>query len=127
MNNKLNLSVARGHEDQNPPGARVWTEDTPHGDSGVVYQEVTAELLLNLINEVNEEENAVIETATASESPTVAESYTIPRDEQVISTVKETPSELTPQEEEFISIQRTTKPSWIVSSLISRLRISSTE
>merc|ERR1711895_73055 len=82
--NKPNLSVARGREDQNPPGARVWTDDTPHDDTKEEYQEVTAEILLHILK-MNEERNAVTETATASESLPVAEPSPTLRHEQVIS------------------------------------------
>merc|ERR1712237_21476 len=99
LNNELNSSVARGCEDQIPPGARVWTDETPQDDSRVAYQEVTAELLLNLL-ELNEEENTSTETVTASESPPAAESNTAPEDEPVIPTAEETPSGLTPEETE---------------------------
>merc|ERR1712237_243627 len=68
LNNELNSSVAREYEDQIPPGARVWTDETPQDDSRVEYQEVTAELLLNLL-EMNVEGNTSTETASASESP----------------------------------------------------------
>ena len=99
LNNELKSSVARGCEDQIPPGARVWTDETPQDDSRVEYQEVTAELLLNLL-EMNVEENTSTETVTASESPPAADSNTAPEDEPVISTAEETPSGLTPVEKE---------------------------
>ena len=54
LNNITNSYVARGREDQISPGARVWTENSPQDDPRVEYQEVTAELLLNLL-EMNEE------------------------------------------------------------------------
>merc|ERR1711895_310162 len=96
LNNRLNSSVARGREDQIPPGAWVWTEDTPQDDSRVEYQEVTAELLLNLL-EMNEEVDAAMDSVTASESPLVAESNTASEDELVSSTAEETLSELAPE------------------------------
>ena len=96
LNNQLNRSVARGHEDQNPSGARVWTE--PHEDTKEEHQEVTHEMLLHFL-EINEERNAVMETATA-ESPPVAEPTPILRSEQVISTAEEPPAELNPQDKE---------------------------
>merc|ERR1712089_20445 len=100
LNNTINSSVARGREDQIPPGARVWTEDSPQDE----YQEVTAELLLNLL-EMNEEVEAATDSVTASESPPVVESNTAPEDELVSSTAEETPSEVAPEikEAEFDS------------------------
>merc|ERR1712089_49441 len=85
LNNTINSSVARGREDQIPPGARVWTEDSPQDDSRVEYQEVTAELLLNLL-EMNEEVEAATDSVTASESPPIVESDTAPEHKLVSST-----------------------------------------
>merc|ERR1711867_315533 len=94
--------VTRRNEDQFLPGAKVWTEDSPQDDSRIEYQEVTAELLLNLL-EMNEEEEAAMDSVTALEYPPVAEPDTAPEDELVSSTVGETPSEQTKVEKVFDS------------------------
>ena len=66
LNNILNPLIVRKPEDQNPPGARVWTEpqDAPEDE----YQEVTEEMLLYIL-ETNNARNAVRETATVELPP----------------------------------------------------------
>merc|ERR1711895_310969 len=60
----------RRNEDQFPPGARVWSEDSPQDDSRMEHQEVTAELLYNLLG-LNEEGEAATDDVTALESPPI--------------------------------------------------------
>merc|ERR1711867_249491 len=89
LNNKEPAGTRR-NEDQFLPGARVWSEDSPQDDSRIEYQEVTAELLYNLL-EMNKEGEAAMDSVAALESPPVTES----------SMVGETPSEQTQVEEVF--------------------------
>ena len=103
LNNILNPLIVRepattpaAAEDQNPPGARVWTE--PQDDTEAEHQEVTHEMLLHIL-EINEERNAVRETATV-ESPPINDPTPVLRPEQVSSTAVEPPAEYNPQDGE---------------------------
>ena len=80
LNNILNPLLVRepAVEDQNPPGALVWTE--PQDDTEAEHQEVTHEMLLHIL-EINEERNAVRETATV-ESPPINDPTPVLRSEQ---------------------------------------------
>ena len=97
LNNILNPLIVREpaveSEDQNRPGARVWTE--PQDDTEAGHQEVTHEMLLHIL-EVNEERNAVRETA-AVESPPINDPTPVIQPEQVSSTMAEPPAENNPQ------------------------------
>merc|ERR1712115_39668 len=68
--NNRELRDIQGKDDQIPPGARVWTEDSPQDDSRMEHQEVTAELLYNLLG-WNEEGEAATDDVTALESPPI--------------------------------------------------------
>merc|ERR1711867_35252 len=70
--NNRELRDIQGNEDQIPPGARVWTEDSPQDGSRMEHQEVTAELLFNILG-WNEEGEADTDDVTALESPPITE------------------------------------------------------
>ena len=101
LNNILNPFIVRepAMEDQNPPGARVWTE--PQDATEAEHQEVTHEMLLHFL-EINEERNAVRETATV-ESPPISDPTPVLRPEQVSSTAVEPPAESNSQNGDFDS------------------------
>merc|ERR1712089_83959 len=80
------------------PPSRVWTENSPQDNPRVEYQEVTAELLLNLL-EMNEEVVTATDSVAASESLPVIGTDTAPENELVSSTAEETPAESDPERE----------------------------
>merc|ERR1712089_17528 len=80
------------------PPSRVWTENSPQDNPRVEYQEVTAELLLNLL-EMNEEVVTATDSVAASESLPVIGTDTAPSNELVSSTAEETPAESEPERE----------------------------
>ena len=89
LNNILNPLIVREpaveSEDQNPSGARGWTE--PQGTNEAEHQEKTQEMLLYIL-ETNDARSAVRETATL-EPPPIRNPTPVRRLEQESSTTAE--------------------------------------
>merc|ERR1712115_181451 len=69
--NNRELRDIRRKEDQIPPGARVWTEDSPQ-DNFEEHQEVTAELLFSILG-WNDEGESDTDVVSALEPPPITE------------------------------------------------------
>merc|ERR1711895_335490 len=95
--NNRGLKDLQGKESQIPPGARVWTEDSPQ-DNSEEHQEVTAELLFSILG-WNDEGESDTDVVSALESPPITGPTDALEIELGSSTAGETLSEQTQVEE----------------------------